>query len=370
MVFPSAEQIENRIFKDHILILPDSVRDGIGRCLASSTSEIENAKTYLSNSYMKDFWSPPDVRYESDATIDAYTIDYLPRNFFIPRIAFRDLALCRKAVRFNEIIRILDIGSGTGAVSLGTFELFSSKPLSDLSIYFFALDSSVSALKRQVSILKESGLLFKRNTFMYKPVDLSDVSKVQRILSSRDPWDIIFSANFMSELDSKTQRKLVPILAENLSKNGSIIIAEPAQNRGRKVPSDISKLAQEVGLTVYYPCAEDTECLKPQCWNWREYQIGYIKHLLRNGRCILFSDKSLLISMLILNKNEATIFDPFRAKHPDLKWGIIAPVKKFGEYELCSLRFIVEPYKYYSRGSIIGCKEVKGKVIIEVYRTL
>ena len=246
MGIPSADQIEKRIFKDGILVLPESVREGIRKCLVSSLSEIEEAKTYLCNAYRKDFWSRPDVRYESDATIDAYTIDYLPRNFFIPRIAVRDLAMNKKAIRFNKVIRVLDVGSGTGAVSLGIFELFSKAPLSTHNIHFFALDSSVSALKRQECILKNSGLLFKEDKFSYKPVDLSDIAKVDKVLSPSEPWDIIISANFMTELDPKIQKELMPILIQNLSETGSIIIAEPAQDRGKKVLSDISAFAKDL----------------------------------------------------------------------------------------------------------------------------
>lgn len=263
MGFPTTEQIENRIFKDGVLTLPESVREGIKKCLISSTSEIAEAKTYLCNAYKKDFWSPPDVRYESDATIDAYTIYYLPRNFFIPRIAFRDLSVCRKAVQFNKVIRILDIGSGTGAVSLGIFKLFYKGPY---KIHLCALDASESALKRQKCILKASGLRFEGDEFWFKPIDLSDISEVDKDLSKRDPWDIIISANFMTELNSTVQKELVSILAKNLSKNGSIIIAEPAQDRGKRVLSDISKLAKDSGLTVYYPCAKDKTCTKYQCW--------------------------------------------------------------------------------------------------------
>lgn len=370
MVIPTAEEIEERIFKDGLLELPKSIRVGINKCLKSSPSEIEEASSYLSNAYKKDYWNPPDVRYETEATIDAYTVDYFPRNFFIPRIAFRDLAISRKAVRFDKIIRVLDVGSGTGAVSLGIFELFSRGPLKEYSIYLLALDSSQAALERQARIRRESGLAFEGDQFLYKPVDLSEVALVERILSKYNDWDLIFAANFMTELSPDIQKKLFTVLSRHLTDRGSIIIAEPAQNRGRKVLSDISKLAQELNLTIFYPCFEDFACTKPQCWKWRKYSLGYIEPLEKEGKSITFSDKPLLISTLILNKHGATIFDPFREKFPDLNWGIIAPVKEFGsEYEICSLR-LDDPMKTYKRGSIVGWKESNGKALIKQYRPL
>lgn len=367
MSFPKVSQIEESIFQNGLLVLPASVRTGILSCLASSTSEITKAKDELCNAYKKNYSDPPDVRYETDAIIDAYTIDYLPRNFFIPRIALRDLAICEKVVKFNKTINILDIGSGTGAVSLGVFELFSKAPFSKFSINLLALDSSQKALERQSCILKKSHLLFKQDTFRYKPIDLKDIRKVSRVLDSHAPWDLIISANFMNELEFDYQKEIISLLPKYLSKNGSVIIAEPAVDRGKRILSSISKIALDIGLTIYYPCSEDSSCTKNKCWKWREYQIGPIKYARHDG-IILFSDKPLLISVLILNKNRSTIYDSLKEIHRHLKWGIIAPNKD--KYEVCSHTFDITPYKRYKRGSIVGWKEIEGKVIIEHYKEL
>ena len=74
--------------------------------------------------------------------------------------------------------------------------------------------------------------------------------------------------------------------------------------------------------------------------------------------------------MLILNKHGATIFEPFKKESPDLKWGIIAPVRRGSDdYEICSFRFKGEPSKY-KRGAIVGWKKMKESVKIENYREL
>jgi SAM-dependent methyltransferase len=370
MEFPNSKEIEKSLFTDDGLVLPSKVRDGIEQCLVSSASEIYQAKEQLSSTY-KDYVNPPKIDYENAAIIDAYTVDYLPRNFFIPQIAFRDLALCDNAVLFNKTIRILDLGSGTGAVALGVFELFSKAPFyNHFNIELIALDFSIKALQRQRNLRVKSGLNFTGDEFDVKHIDLKDVAKVAGFLATQKPWDVIFSGNFMNELDPKSQEALIDTLSMHLAKNGSIIIAEPAQDRSKKILAMISAYAKKKGLTIYYPCNEKNRCSKSQCWIWREYRIDAIRHIEKEVGIITFSDKPLLISVIILNKNGASIFDAFKELKPKLKWDIIAPVRSYGdEYELCNRRFRVEG-KRYKRGALVGWKELNGEIIIEHYKEL
>lgn len=361
-------EVEARLFVNGNLIFPETIKNAIISCLKTDYNEIDAAKSHLASAYKGDYISPPDVRYESDATIDAYTIDYLPRNFFIPRIAIRDLSLSPNASKFNEVIRVLDIGSGTGAVALGVFELFSKAPLNRYGIDLLALDRSEKALIRQNELIKSSGVLFRGNKFEHKVVKLDNTNEVDRILSSSGKWDLIVSANFMVELNDKTQNDLLKILAKYLSDNGSIIIAEPAQDRGKKVIANAAKLSKSLDLSIFYPCHDS--CRKGLCWTWRQYQVEYIPPYLIKNKMITFSDKSLIVSMIILNGKGATIFDIFKEEHPNLNWGIIAPFNKdSNDYEICSLELKDDPNKY-KRGSIVGWEKSRDKVIIKEYREL
>lgn len=366
MTLIQREEVEARLFMNGNLVFPDTIRSAIISCLKTNPSEIDEAKSYLSSAYKGDYCSKPDVRYESDATIDAYTLDYLPRNFFVPRIAIRDLSLSPRASRFDAVIRILDVGSGTGAVALGVLELFSQSPLKRYKIHFQALDSSKKALQRQKEIIEASGLHFKGDEYKRKLIDLSDTIEVDKVLSSTGKWDLIISANFMVELDDPIQTALLKVLTKHLSENGSIIIAEPAQDRGKIVISNAAKLSrsQSQGLSIYYPCHDS--CRKPMCWSWRQYQVGYINpHVMGKNGIITFSDKSLIIAMLILNKHGATIFDEFRKKSPNLNWGVVAPRKN--DYEACHLGLTAGKGKSYNRGSIVGW-EKDSSVITEYFQ--
>jgi SAM-dependent methyltransferase len=366
MDFPSTDQIEKRIFQNNSLVLPDSVRGGIHRCLSASIEGIEKATSYLKDVYKGNYCDIPDVNYDIDGVIDAYTIHYLPRNFFVPHIIFRDLSLCKELVQFGETIRVLDVGSGTGAISLDIFDLFSRPPLKHYKIDLFAIDVSESALKRQACLRKESKLSFEGDRCRYKPMDLSDLSRVRKVLSVNGPWDIIISANFMVELDIEIQKELICIFSENLSEQGSLIISEPSQDRGKIIIHNIADILPTAGLTIYYPCEEVVLCKgkKSKCWIWRDYNIGYIKPITMDGKIIAFSDKNLSISTIILNKAGISLLEQFRAKEKKLFWGLISPITGIG-YEICPSHRTFESLKRLERGSIVGWQDVDGEVKIK-----
>jgi SAM-dependent methyltransferase len=366
MKFPSADDIEKVIYEDSSLVLPEKLRAGIAACLSSSPDQIETAKAKISAEYVRDYSQPPKIEYEDVSIIDAYTIDYLPRNFFVSKLAIRDLALSAAAVNFGKVIRVLDVGSGTGAVTLGLFDLFSKPPLNNYNIHLLALDSSALALARQDE-LRQKGFTYKGDSFKYKTIDLKDNAAVGKELSKHEEWDIIVSANFLNELDPQNQLKLVKVLSQHLAAEGSLVIAEPAQDRGKMILKNISAAAVNMGLSIFYPCSSTVPCPKYKCWKWREYPRRYVNPIQKDGTWISFSTKPLLISCLILNKSGVTIFDSLKKKHKGLKWDIIAPYGT--SYETCDRSFTAEEGKY-SRGSLIGWREVDDNIFVEVYKKL
>ncbi|MBF0516695.1 MAG: class I SAM-dependent methyltransferase [Nitrospirae bacterium] len=376
MGFPSADIINNIIFNKHLnsgrrFILPDNISQSIEKCLESSNSDINNASHVLKDQLRGNYSSSKHTEYTNVAVVDAYTIEYLPRYFFIPHIIFRDLALCRELVGFGITIRILDMGSGTGAVSLGVYDLFSNDTFNDYSVDLVAVDKSEAALTRQFCLINQVG--FRYDLFHCEALDISDIDKVSQFLKRNKPWDIIISANFIVELDVHIQKSLIALLSRYLSEFGSLVICEPPQDYAKIIIHNIADVIKDSGLTVYYPCSAPWSCKpkKVKCWIWRDYDIiDPIKPISREDESIELNSTKLQMSLVILNKCNKSILEFFKNNRPDLTWSIVSP--KFGGfYEICPSHKTFYSDKPYNRGDLVGWREgSNGTVDVVVHERL
>ncbi len=374
MTFPSYDEI-NPFLMPTNNTLPDNIRRGIKNCLASSYEDIEIARGDLENLFRNngDYLTPLVGINYTLPLIDAYTIDYLPRNFLIPRIAMRALSLNRRTVSFGSEIRVLDCGAGTGAVALGLFDLFSIPLLSNYNLKFYALDVNINKLERQRCILQNAGFLHGENYFQGVQVDISNIDSFRTFLSSQSEWDLIFFANSLSEIGVDSYRNIFGILHHYLAENGSIIIAEPAQDRGKVIIHKIADLIVSQGLTTYYPCNNVTSCAyrtapylpHRKCWQWGEYPEIAVHPFNIYGRTVVSSQRPLEISRFILNKCGATIFDDLKVENPELSWGIVR--KRGNQHEVCPQIRRVNLQIWYKDGTILGWKaQPPNNVMIEI----
>ncbi len=356
----TAEIIKEICTKDGLFHVPDGVKTAIEACLASND---ENAITTEYRRLLAEFQTyenemgPAHINYEGDLTLDAYTIYYLSRYTIIPSVALRDLTLHPFFQNVPDSFRVLDLGSGTGAVVLGLLSLFSTSPLSQVAVNITALDRCAEALNRQKSLIEKAGFNSKR--VHHYEEDLCDIDSCIKLSKKEGPYYLIFLANCLTELEPDVAINLVGRLPEILANNGAIVIAEAQRDYIKKLVRTLATTAESLGLHVYYPCPT-TDCpYVPWCWVWRDHKYDF-PSIEVNGQPLQEEARDkLTLSWLILTRQNVSIYDVFTKKRPDLLWG---PISKetgteraacYGDRRLpFKMDYSVSPN--YPRGSIVG----------------
>lgn len=319
--------INSIVIKNGKYFLPDRVRIAIEHCLDSNDEQAitsEYRRLFAEYQHYETLYEPAKIDYRGAITLDAYVSYYFTRNFIIPLIGLRDLAYCETFQKVPESLRILDMGSGTGAVVFGLLWLFDCFPSSKVQKNIVAVDACAEALERQKQMIADAG--WNREQIAQIVADISDAGNCIQVLSEAGPYNLIFFANSLTEIPAANTFDLIQRLPDILTDEGAIIIAEAQRNYTKNLVKTIAKLAQGWGLHVYYPCSGDScpYSFPPYCWVWRyhPYKIPDIKV---EGQLLSEDPKGELVaSWIILTKHPLSIFDTFKERLPDLTWGSIS----------------------------------------------
>jgi len=259
-----------------------------------------------------------------------------------------------------DSFRVLDLGSGTGAVVLGLLSLFSTSPLSRVAVNITALDCCAEALNRQKSLIEKAG--FNSEQVHRYEEDLCDIDSCIKLAKKEGPYYLIFLANCLTELEEDVAINLVGRLPEILGNNGAIIIAESQRNYIKKLIKTLAETVEEYGLHVYYPCpATGCLCTSPSwCWVWRDHEYKSPSIKVSGQPLIVKPKEKFPISWLILTRQKVSIYDISTEKRPDLLWG---PLSFFGsdsknyDSQVCASSGIINRLrigKSIKRGSLVG----------------
>lgn len=354
--------IESICKRNGLFHVPDRVRTSIEGCLVNDD---ENAITEEYLRLLKEFqkyrklMQPAHIDYRSPLALDAYTIYYLSRYMFIPSVALRDLTLHTFFQNVPRSFNVLDLGSGTGAVVLGLLSLFSNNPLSQVAINITTLDCCAEALNRQECLIEKAG--FDSKQVKHYKGDLCNIDECLELVAKESPYYLIFLANCLTELEHEVSKNLIQRLPEILADNGAIIIAEAQRNYIKKLIRTLAETAEEYGLHVYYPCSS-TDCPPDYgiyCWVWRYHEYDFPPIKVSNHPLQEEPRDQLILSWLILTRQDISIYDTFAGKNPGLLWGPISRCTGT-ERAVCygnqSLPFKMD-YDVslrYTRGSIVG----------------
>jgi len=327
--------IEGLITENGSLFVPDSILKAIGKCLVSTPQKIEEQGVVLKNSYQEyeHKSEPANVDYSDDISLDAYTVYYMPRSTLIPKIALDLLSYCEGFQKLPDKLKILDLGSGTGGVTVGLLDLFNNDALSNISLEIVAVDLSKAALGRQREIIKHIG--HPNAVLKYYSVDLSAIESCEEILQHYAPYDLIFSGNLLTELNPTSVDALIKELPAMLNGMGVAVVAEAPRDYVIKQIARISNMVRTLGLHVYYPCPPKLECLKVAgkgCWVWRRDEF-VCPEIDVNGE-FLQPTNILPASWIILSTRPYSIYDGLQSQYPNLVLGALAPGKTTVEGEV------------------------------------
>lgn len=362
------------------LFVPETITNAIGSCVFSDVDVVEQQGDWLKTLYdsYQTKIEPISVDYSGDGTVDAYSVYYLPRNTLVPKVAILCCAYHPALQQLPNILRVLDLGSGTGGVILGLLDLFQNKALSGTRLHIVAADSSLQALTRQRLLVENLGL--NNSSLEQHQVDLSDSRSCQSKLLVGAPYDMIFAANLLTELEPDKGDALFEHIASLLSDNGVIISVEAQRNYIMRQRVRMAKQAQQTGLHIYYPCPPNAVCSQSRCWMWRKDEFE-CPHIMVKGNPVESTNIQIAHWMILCTK-ACSIYDVLCNHNPELIWAVAAPYKPRVEgdkvkhtYEFCTeggqrtgivaqdknewaFSFAEELFK---RGSIIGfTKDFKG----------
>ena len=358
--------VESITKKDGHYLLPKWISIAIENCFECDdveiiTKEYNDNLFEVYNNYQKKL-VPVPIKYNGPLTLDAYTAFYFSRNFCIPLIGLRDLAYHPLFQNIPPEIRVLDIGSGTGAVVLGLLWMFSQKSLSATTVNITAVDSCGEALERQRKIIREAG--FKLDNVKLYEANICSTENCIETTVKDGPFDFIFSGNCLTETPEQDVYNIVQRLPDILVDKGAIIIAEAQRNYSKLLIRKLALSAPQWGLNVYYPCAGDS-CPYPgftYCWAWRDHIIE-VPEIKVNGSVLVGdTDDKLTASWLILTKQNVSIYDSFKREGQDLVCGPISKASEIEHRSICSGGHEINLsddglFSRYKRGHIVGLSD-------------
>ncbi|MFH1087434.1 MAG: class I SAM-dependent methyltransferase [Chloroflexota bacterium] len=297
------------------------------------------------------------VDYTRPEIVDAYTLFYTRRNTLIPLVAMRDLLLNRTFLSLGPRIRMLDLGAGTGAVTIGMLDLFTQPFCRGLTLTVDALDSSQPCLERLKLLQRLAGLHSSAvNTSL---VDFNRPTVLEKTLG-QSSYDLIFAANVFNELDHEKSLDVLRCLPNHLAKLGAIVVVNAQKDYVKELMPKMAALAQSEGLHVYYPCPPGITPSEFKCWFWREHQYQ-CKQLRVSGRLVVSRHREQLVAnWLVLVKQPCSIYDSFMERFQNLDWGVLSVYgddSRTCDCPVCTssgIKNIGKQDRLYKRGSIVG----------------
>jgi ribosomal protein RSM22 (predicted rRNA methylase) len=179
---------------------------------------------------------------------DAYLLYYTTSNLLKIHHPLNELE--RSDFFEKKNLRVLDLGSGTGTVILGTSFWFHEKfPLNE--IHFTAWDRSDLALKTFEKFYQRFDWRYPQKTFR-KDVESSAFDGAF--------YDLITGGNILNELTAAGEERLIGILEKNLLPEGYVILVEPAlKDSSRRLLQFRDRMLKQ-GWFVYAPCFTQNPC--------------------------------------------------------------------------------------------------------------
>lgn len=289
------------------------------------------------------------IDYDDPVLLDAYIINYLPRNTLIPKLGLLCCSYHSAVLPNQSRLNILDIGSGTGAIPLGLLDLFQNSSLSHIKCDIYAIDSSESALAKQKKLIKIFGL--DGSTHDYEFANLEDPDTYKKQLKDKQPFDIIFCSSVLSEMSSQYIENILAIIQDNLKKDGVCIIAESQNTPAKKACAYLSHHVNDYGLHIFYPCPPGIDCTNTHCWKWFNHYFECDDILIGNEQFEVTKKHTIFWRIII--KRPLSIYQYFKANKKNLNWGITCYAKNRTCNEFCT-----EEGQYY--GTIIPQLEYHG----------
>lgn len=232
---------------------------------------------------------------------DAYLLYYTTCNLLKIHHPLNELARSHFFERHTRL-SVLDIGCGTGTMSLGLSSWLEKKVPSS-NARFTAWDRSSLALSLFQEFYAKFNWKYELNTVL---LDIGNTHSIS------EKYDLITCGNILNELSERGEEQFANALEKNLSSDGFAILIEPALRLTSRRLLELRDRLLQKGWFVYAPCFTHASCpalADPEDWchhdlTWdRPSFIAIMDEMAGHLR------KSLKFSYLILSRQDIHLSD-------------------------------------------------------------
>ncbi len=203
------------------------------------------------------FFNFPKVEYKHKQL--SYLLYYLPANIFKVWKPLQDLHL-RNILKPD--MRILDVGTGPGSVSIGVIEYYKSLaesfPELTYKLSFVLLDSDLKFLSLAQRLFEAVSVFMPINLSVTIEEIICENIGTDSSFKSLGDFDLILISNFINCNEGENSRNATPIIYEfsnNIKSDGSLIIIEPADEKSCVSFKSIRNEIVNSGiLNIFSPC--------------------------------------------------------------------------------------------------------------------
>jgi ribosomal protein RSM22 (predicted rRNA methylase) len=218
--------------------------------LVSRISEglTKSRHTFLASDYLKD-----------KKISEAYLLYYMTTNLLKVIQPLRELA-CSNFFE-GESLKVLDLGTGTGAAVCGILGYLHEEKkniLLDMTLSDF-LEENLGEAK--IFLSDYIGLMaLMRPILSFSKFDLQKPHEIPGKIKSEAPYHLITMMNVLNELDEKQDSFLLGMLVSLLDEHGAIILIEPATRLESRRLLRFRDMAVTNGITIFSPCTRQEGC--------------------------------------------------------------------------------------------------------------
>lgn len=205
------------------------------------------------------------VTYETGYSILGYLAYQFPVYFIQSEHIIYELA---SDGLLKDRMKVLDVGTGPGTVLLALIDLYRRIGRGEAVIYSLEkYGENVEAFNAMVPAYAEGTRIQAE-----KPIK-ADLKSL-KMDELPDSIDLMFFSNVLNELGGDIQKKadIVRAMADKLSKDGNIVIVEPADKVNSTEMRELVVTLMNKGLGVYSPCSFIwcVRCHPESCWTFQE----------------------------------------------------------------------------------------------------
>ncbi len=233
----------------------------------------------------------------------------------------------RNALPARRPLRIVDVGAGCGAMSLGIVSTLVSDATGEAAFEILAIDRDVDALRIAAGALRD--LATRRHLVVGVTTRVADVAT-----TALPTADLVVMGTVLNELDPEARLDLVRRALAATAPDGAVILIEPAlRDTSRALHELRDAVIRENLATVFAPCTRTlAPCPMlegPDDWCHEDRDVRLPPQTAELARITHLRDSGLKFSYLVLRHDAAPLVDSAGA------WRVVsAPFTAKGKQEV------------------------------------